>query len=84
MAKQSKKGLWGLIVGAAAGAAAVFFSEKENRDKAKEVAAEAKEKATKLKEELEEDPQKVVEKATQDAKKKLKKAVGQSKDKKTT
>ena len=82
--KKSKKGLWGLIIGAAAGAATVFFSKKENRDKAKEVAAEAKEQATKLKKELEEDTKKVVEKAAQDAQKKIKKAVCQDKDKKNT
>jgi gas vesicle protein len=54
---QSRKksgGLLPFLGGAVAGAAAVFLSKKENRDKAKETMEEVVEKAKELKEDAEE------------------------------
>lgn len=52
-----KAGVFPLLVGAVAGAAAMFFSDKKNRDKAKKVAQQGKKKVLAMKKEAQKDPQ---------------------------
>lgn len=85
-----KPGFLSLLTGVALGAAAVFFSKPENREKAKEVAKKAKN----LKAEYEKDPaafkaklkkegKKLADTAVKTAKKKSKKLVKKTAAKKT-
>lgn len=57
MAKKS--GLGTLLAGIAMGAAAVFLSKKENRDKARATLKKAGDKAKRLKSDYQKDPEKV-------------------------
>ena len=77
MSKKNKSGLAAFVVGLAAGAAAVFLSKKENRDKVQQGVDKTIKQAKQLKEEVEEDPQKVKAKAE----KKAKEIAGQVKEK---
>lgn len=52
-------GLGTLLTGVVMGAAAVFLSKKENRDKARETLKKASDKAKKLKSDYQKDPEKV-------------------------
>ncbi len=70
---KKKNGLGTLITGMVLGAAAVFFSKKENRDKAKKKADEAVKKSKELKKQLEDNPQQVVEEVSSQVKKAAKK-----------
>lgn len=67
--KSEKKGLLPFLFGAAAGAAAVFFSKKENRDKTKEAVDTTVKKAKKLKKDIEQNPDKVMKEAKETAEK---------------
>ncbi len=67
MAK-NRKGLIPLIVGAVAGAAAVFFSDEKNRTKAKKTLAEVKK-----------NPENFARRTVKSAQKTAKKLVGQAK-----
>ncbi|NCN59090.1 hypothetical protein COW99_01255 [Candidatus Roizmanbacteria bacterium CG22_combo_CG10-13_8_21_14_all_38_20] len=58
-----KGGLFAMLLGAAAGAAAVFFSKQENRAKAQEVIGKAKVEATKAGAEI----KKVIKEATKES-----------------
>ncbi len=73
---KKKKGLFAFLTGLAMGAAAVFLSNKENREKTKEVVEDTAKKAKKLKQEVEEDPEKVKQKV----KKKIEQTVGKAKE----
>lgn len=50
--KQAKTGLIAFLAGAAAGAAALFLSKKENREKTKQVLEDGVEKAKEVKDEI--------------------------------
>ena len=52
-----KAGLLPMLVGAVAGAAAVFFSDKKNREKASVAVAKSKEKLKKLSVEVKKNPE---------------------------
>lgn len=58
-----KGGLLAMLLGAAAGVAAVFLSKKENRDKAKDILNKAKVEATKAGTEI----KKVIKEATKES-----------------
>ncbi len=68
-----KGGVFPMLVGAVAGAAAVFFSDKKNREKANKVVAKGKAQVKKLSLEAKKDPEafakKVVKKASTQIKK---------------
>lgn len=68
MSKKNKSGLTTFLIGLAAGAATVFLSKKENRDKVQRGVDHTIKQAKQLKEEAEEDPQKVKIKAEKKAK----------------
>ncbi|MFZ5437483.1 MAG: hypothetical protein ACOZAK_00285 [Patescibacteria group bacterium] len=73
MAKR-KGGLLALVTGLAVGAAAIFFSKKENRDKTVKVAKKAVSKAKVAKNKAVASAKKAVKKGTVAAKKVVKKA----------
>lgn len=52
-----KGGLFPILVGAVAGAAAVFFSDKKNRDKATKVVAKSKDQIKKISIEAKKNPE---------------------------
>ena len=52
-----KAGVFPLLVGAVAGAAAVFFSDKKNQAKAKKMVAKGKAKLSKLSAEVKKNPE---------------------------
>lgn len=68
-----KGGVFPMLVGAVAGAAAVFFSDKKNREKANKVVTKSKAQLKKLSLEAKKDPEafakKVVKKASTQIKK---------------
>ncbi|KUK79831.1 MAG: hypothetical protein XD95_0084 [Microgenomates bacterium 39_7] len=72
MSKQNK-GLFAFLAGVTTGAAAVFFSKKENREKTKEVVDQTVGQAKKIKQEVEEHPEQVEKKVKDEAKKIVKK-----------
>lgn len=78
MSKKSG-GLGALLFGAAMGAAALFLSKKENRDKTKKVIATATVKAKKLKEEYKKNPAKVKKELKAEGKKLAVKALSAAK-----
>lgn len=73
MSKDKKEGgmgtLWAALAGAAAGAAAVFFSKEENREMAKERLEEGKKKAEEAKKKLEKKKKELKKKAEKAAQK---------------
>jgi hypothetical protein len=73
MAKR-KGGLLALVTGVAVGAAAMFFSKKENREKTVRVAKKAASKAMVAKKKAVASAKKAVKKGTMVAKKAVKKA----------
>ncbi len=75
MSKKNNKGLFTFLMGAAAGATALFLSKKENRDKAKETVDQVSDKAQTLKKELEENPEAVVAEVKSSVKQKAQQAV---------
>ncbi|MGD9129196.1 MAG: hypothetical protein PVJ09_01800 [Candidatus Woesebacteria bacterium] len=68
MSKNKSKGLFTLITGMAMGAAAIFFSKKDNRVKAKKTVDKGMKAANKLRQELEENPDFVKKKIKKEAK----------------
>jgi gas vesicle protein len=76
MAKKS--GLFALLAGVAAGAAAVFLSEKENRQMAEREIKKVKTSARNLAQDLDKNPQKVARKVVRRGKKVAAVAVGKS------
>lgn len=73
-----KSGVLPLLVGAAAGAAAVFFSDKKNREMAKKKLAEGKLKAEKIKKEIEKNPEAFAKKTATQVQKGAKKIADQA------
>ena len=71
---KNNKGLLPFLVGMVAGAAAVFFSKEENREKTKQALDETAKKAKKVKEDVEKNPEKV----KKQAKKKVEEVVKQA------
>jgi len=57
---KKNKGFFTFLMGAAAGATALFLSKKENRDKAQEALNDMSDKAQVLKKDWDEDPDAVV------------------------
>ena len=78
MSKKSG-GLGDLLFGAVMGAAAVFLSKKENRDKTKKVITKAATKAQKLKAEYKKNPDKVKKQLKAEGTKLAKKTVAAAK-----
>jgi len=78
-----KGGVFPMLVGLVAGAAAVFFSDKKNREKANKVVAKSKAQLKKLSLEAKKDPEafakKVGTRISKEAKKINKKIVNKSK-----
>ncbi len=68
---KKKGGLLTLLTGVAMGAAAVFLSDKKNREKTKQAADDALEKAKTVKKDLKKDPEKFVKKTITSLKDKL-------------
>lgn len=68
-----KAGLFPILVGAVAGAAAVFFSDKKNREKAGKAVAKGKAKLKKVSDEVKKNPEafakKMAKKVTTEAQK---------------
>ncbi len=75
MSKRNGSGLAALIAGVAAGAAAVFLSKKENREKTKKVLRTAEKKIVKVSKEVKKDPKKFAKKVERKGKVLAKKAV---------
>jgi len=76
-----KKGVFPLLVGAIAGAAAVFFSDEKNRTKAKKTFAEAKKNPEAFAKKTANQAKKNVSKVAKKAKVAGKKAINQAKSK---
>ena len=75
MSKKSSGGLIALALGVVAGAAALFFSKKENRENVKKAVKSASVKAKALKKEIQADPKKFARKVEQQGKKAVQKSV---------
>jgi hypothetical protein len=73
--KRSSTGMFALLTGVAAGAAAVFFSKKENRQMAKKELVKAEKTAMKVSAEIKKDPKKFAKKVERQGKVLAKKAV---------
>jgi hypothetical protein len=84
MTESKKKGLFPLIVGAVAGAAAVFFSDEKNRAKAKKTIEEAKKNPQAFAKKTAKKAEKSAKELATKAKKAGKKAIDQRKTKTTT
>lgn len=78
MSKKSG-GLGALLFGAAMGAAAVFLSKKENRDKTKKVISKAATKAQKLRADYKKNPDKVKNELKAQGEKMAKRALAEAK-----
>ncbi len=78
MSKKSG-GLGALLFGAVMGAAAVFLSKKENRDKTKAVITKATSKAQKLKADYKKNPEKVKKELATQGQKLAQKALAEAK-----
>jgi len=63
MTQHKKGGFLSFLSGLAMGAAAVFFSKKENREKTKDMAEDTVKKAKKLQKNLKENPEKIKKEA---------------------
>lgn len=78
-----KAGLFPMLVGVVAGAAAVFFSDKKNQEKAKKAVAKGKASLKKISAEVKKDPEafakKMVKKVSAEVKKIDKKVSGKTK-----
>jgi gas vesicle protein len=78
-----KSGVFPMLVGAVAGAAAVFFSDKKNQEKAKKAVAKGKASIQKISNEVKKNPEayakKMAKKVTVEAKKIGKKIQDQAK-----
>lgn len=78
MAKRSG-GLGALLFGAAMGAAAIFLSKKENRDKTKAAISKATSKAKKLRADYKKNPDKVKKELSAQGQKLAKRALAEAK-----
>lgn len=74
-----KSGLGPLLIGMAVGAAAVFFSKKENRKKAQDLANKASSKAKKLRDDYKKNPDKVKKQLAAEGQKFANKALAEAK-----
>jgi len=79
MARKNSSGLLALVTGMAAGAAAVFLSQKENREKTKKVLYKAEKKIAQASKEAQKNPQKFAKKVVKEVKKDAKKVVHKAK-----
>lgn len=70
--KNSGVSVFTLLAGVAAGAAALFFSKKENRDKTVEVVKNAEKKITEVSKEIKKDPKAFANKVVEEVSKKAK------------
>lgn len=74
-----KGGLFPILVGAVAGAAAVFFSDKKNREKATKMVANGKTKLKKVSAEVKKNPEAYARKVASNVSKQAKKMVAKVK-----
>src|SRR5260221_28846 len=75
MSKKNGSGFAALVAGVAAGAAAVFLSKKENREKTKKVLVKAEKKIVRVSREVKKDPKRFAKKVEKSGKVLAKKVV---------